>query len=115
MTGEKARLVPEVELGAFRIAQEAVRNTLGHAAARRLRVTVSFQPGGLGLTVSDDGCGFDLADVDEMTRDAHLGLLGMRERAHLLGGQLNVRSAPGKGTVVHASFPLVSPILGKST
>ncbi len=105
VTGEAVRLAPEVELGAFRITQEAVRNTLRHAAARRLRVTVGFGVGELGLTVADDGCGFVPEALDDLAA-AHLGLLGMHERASLLGGHLEVRSAPGTGTVIEARLPL---------
>ncbi len=105
VTGEAVRLAPEVELGAFRITQEAVRNTLRHAAAGRLVATVGFGAGELGLTVADDGCGFVPEALDDLAA-AHLGLLGMHERASLLGGHLEVRSAPGAGTVVEARVPL---------
>lgn len=106
VTGDKAaRLSPEVELGVFRIAQEAVRNTLRHAGARQLRVSLRFEPGELGLTVADDGRGFRPEELEEVA-PAHFGLLGMAERARLLDGQLKVRSAPGEGTMVDAAIPL---------
>jgi len=79
------------------------------AAACRLRVTVHFGSGELMLTVADDGKGFQRVAVDEFSSDGHLGLLGMTERARLLGGHLEVRSAPGEGTVVEASLPLATP------
>lgn len=105
VTGHKARLSPEVELGAFRITQEAVRNTLRHAEARELHVRLHFAPDEVGISVADDGRGFAPEGPDELA-PTHLGLLGMRERAHLLRGRLEVRSAPGEGTVVEASIPL---------
>jgi len=105
VSGDKTRLPPETELGAFRIAQEAVRNTLRHAQARHLCVALRFAPGEVGITVTDDGCGFSTENLDDLA-PSHLGLLGMRERAHLLSGRLEVRSAPGAGTVVEASIPL---------
>jgi signal transduction histidine kinase len=105
ITGEAARLPPDVELGAFRITQEAVRNTLRHASAHRLQVTLAFGTGDLALTVADDGCGFAPDDHSDLA-GPHLGLLGMRERANLLRGHLQVRSAPGTGTVVQARLPL---------
>ncbi|HUZ21823.1 MAG TPA: ATP-binding protein [Acidimicrobiales bacterium] len=108
VTGTGARLAPEVELGAFRIAQEAVRNTLRHAGARRLVVTVEFRANELALSVADDGHGFVPEALDELG-SGHLGLLGMRERTRLLGGHLEVRSAPGHGTVVEATVPLGLP------
>jgi len=108
VTGEAVRLAADVELGAFRITQEAVRNTLRHAGARRLQVSIRFGTDELGLTVADDGRGFTPEMLDDLAA-THLGLLGMRERARLLGGHLQVRSAPGTGTVVHASVPLQTP------
>ncbi len=105
VTGDKTRLPPAVELSGFRIVQESVRNTLRHAAARRLRVSVHFQPSQLTLTVSDDGRGFQPAGIDDLA-GGHLGLLGMRERARLLDGQLEVCSAPGGGTLVDARIPI---------
>ena len=105
VTGTDVRLAPEVELGAFRIVEEAVRNTLRHARARQVTVTVSFRPEALALTVADDGEGFIPQDVADLS-SGHLGLLGMRERSRLLGGHLELRSEPGRGTVVEASIPL---------
>lgn len=110
VTGAEARLPPDVELGAFRIAQEAVRNTIRHAGAREVRVAVGFEPDGLVLVVADDGRGFT-PESAELT-SGHLGLLGMTERASLLGGHLEVHSAPGKGTRVRATLPVGAPRTG---
>ncbi len=106
VTGSEVRLAPEVELGAFRIVQEAVRNTLRHAMATKVQVNLDFGAEGLGLRVSDDGRGFASERMGEQPGDSHLGLLGMRERARLLGGVLDVRSTPGTGTVVEGRIPL---------
>lgn len=103
--GDSARLSPEVELGAFRIVEEAVRNALSHGETHRLRVSVRFGRGELAVAVADDGKGFQPVAVDELAGDGHLGLLGMAERAHLLGGHLEVSSTPGGGTVVDATIP----------
>ena len=108
VSGDTVRLPSDVELGSFRIAQEAVRNTLRHAQARRLHLHLCFGPGDLRITADDDGCGFDATNVDDLA-PGHLGLLGMSERAHLLGGRLDVRSAPGKGTVIEATIPHRAP------
>jgi two-component system sensor histidine kinase UhpB len=104
VTGNEIRLAPELELGAFRIAQEAVNNVIRHARADHLWLTLAFGNGGLRLRVADDGQGFDLAALDRQPQAERLGLLGMRERAALLGGQLTVQSAPGKGTIVEAKL-----------
>jgi len=108
VTGTETRLAPEIELGVFRIVEEAVRNTLRHAGARQLLVTVGFQTDGLALSVSDDGRGFAPEGPAEQG-SGHLGLLGMHERTRLLGGRLEVRSAPGQGTVIEATVPLSTP------
>jgi signal transduction histidine kinase len=105
VTGTKARLTPEIELSAFRIVEEAVRNTLRHAGASQLLVTVGFRADGFALSVADDGRGFAPEDLGEHG-SGHLGLLGMRERTRLLGGRLELRSTPGQGTVVEATVPL---------
>lgn len=108
VTGEAVRLAGDIELGAFRIIQEAVRNSLRHAEARQLQVSVGFRADELRLKVADDGRGFTPDEFDDLAA-THLGLLGMRERARLLDGVLEVRSAPGAGTVVHARVPLRTP------
>jgi len=104
VTGTETRLAPEIELGVFRIVQEAVRNTLRHAEASQLLVTLGFQTDELALSVSDDGRGFVPESLGKQD-SAHLGLLGMHERTRLLGGHIEVRSAPGEGTVVEATVP----------
>ncbi|MHB1974754.1 MAG: sensor histidine kinase [Acidimicrobiales bacterium] len=105
VSGRQSRLSPDLELGAFRIVQESARNTLRHAAALQLSVTVEFGADEITLCASDDGKGFALEEVDEL-EGGHLGLLGMAERASLLGGHLDLRSSPGLGTVVRAVLPL---------
>ncbi len=108
VTGELARGAPEAELGVFRIVQEAVRNVVRHADATRLSVTLAYGDDAVRVVVADDGRGFEQADAGRVA-GSHLGLLGMRERATLLGGRLEVRSAPGGGTVVEATVPLGTP------
>ena len=101
------RLDPELETQCFRIAQEAINNVVKHAHARLVTVEVSQQDEQLHLSVRDDGVGFDVAGSREQAmRGVSLGLLSMEERATLAGGGLQYHSAPGKGTEVHAWFPL---------
>ncbi len=105
--GEPRRLHPDVELAAFRVAQEALTNALQHSAARKVSLTVSFGQRELTLTVEDDGVGFEPPDVQStLTREGHFGLVGMRERVLLLGGRLDIASRPGAGTRVTARFPV---------
>jgi signal transduction histidine kinase len=104
--GRGGRLDPEIELGAFRIVQESLRNALRHAKAHHLHLTIEYRPTELALRVSDDGQGFDATSLGEDSTRRSLGLVGMRERTRLLGGTLDVRSSAGVGTVVEAALPL---------
>lgn len=105
-SGVPQRSEPEVELALYRIAQEAVTNALKHAKAGQIRVKLDFQPEGLQLTVEDDGEGFTPpVSVDEFARNGHFGLLGMNERAELIGASLTVESQPGGGTRISVSYP----------
>jgi PAS domain S-box-containing protein len=93
----------EAALCVFRIAQEALRNAARHAQARAVELSLREVDGGLQLAVQDDGCGFDPA----LERDRpSLGLASMRERVHLLGGELDIDSAPRRGTTIVAWVPL---------
>ena len=101
--GEVRRLEPGVELGAYRIAQQALHNVERHAAARAVKVRVNFGDRSLGIEILDDGIGFDLNRTQ--ADSTSLGLLGMHERAQLLGGSLSVHSKPDLGTTVRAVLP----------
>ncbi|MGD1996202.1 MAG: histidine kinase [Anaerolineae bacterium] len=104
--GPIPRLPPEVELAAYRIAQEALNNAIQHAHAQDIFVRVRCDEGGTTLTVTDDGVGFTLPPrPDELTRVGHFGLVGMQERATALNGTLHVRTAPGEGTQVTVRLP----------
>jgi len=104
--GTVRRLAPEVELAAYRIAQEALNNALQHAHAQNIVVRVRCDPEGLTLSVVDDGVGFTLPQrPDLLTRAGHFGLVGMQERAAQLGGILRVHTAPGEGTRVTVRLP----------
>jgi PAS domain S-box-containing protein len=89
----------------FRIFQETLTNVARHAKATRVEVVLQRQPDRLVLLIHDNGRGFDQADP---SLSNSLGLLGMRERAAILGGQVNISSAAGKGTTVTAWIPLPS-------
>jgi signal transduction histidine kinase len=102
------RLDPVIETECFRLVQEAMTNIARHSKARRVTIDLRIEKGNLHLRVRDDGVGFDVATVREraMYGGVSLGLLSMEERAALAGGELEFISAPGKGTEVHAWFPL---------
>jgi PAS domain S-box-containing protein len=101
-----APLAPEMAIACFRVVQEALTNVVRHAAARHFWIELSQSESVLELVVRDDGVGFDVAATQEQAaRRGRLGLLGMAERVHPLGGTLQVESEPGRGTRIRASFP----------
>jgi PAS domain S-box-containing protein len=101
------RLDPVIETECFRVAQEALTNVVRHAQAKAVTVELRQEDGQLHLCVCDDGIGFDVVAIREKAvRGASLGLLSMEERAVLAGGRLEFNSVPGRGTEVHAWFPL---------
>jgi signal transduction histidine kinase len=105
--GEKRRFSPEVELTLFRIAQEALNNVRKHAHATSVAVTVEFTDGAVQLTLQDNGRGFSLPTLTgDLAASGKLGLVGMYERARLLGGTLDVQSRTGLGTKVIVNVPV---------
>jgi signal transduction histidine kinase len=106
VTGERRRLSPEVELVLFRIAQEALNNVKKHAEATEVVINVEFVDDAVEMAVHDNGKGFTRpVSVEEMATSGHLGLIGMRERARLLGGTLTIQSQPQLGTKVVVTMP----------
>lgn len=103
--GEK-RFLPEFESLLFRIVQEALNNIRRHAQASEATVVIDFTGDKVKVAISDNGRGFELGGgVDDLPRSGKLGLAGMRERARLLGGTLEVQSTPGKGTTLIVEVP----------
>jgi len=97
--GEARRLDSTLEHHLLRIAQEAVANTVKHAAARHVRIDLGFELAGLTLSISDDGRGFDVSAAERRTT-AHFGLPSMRSRAGKVGGTLTINSQIGQGTQI---------------
>lgn len=98
-SGQEQRLAHDVELALYRIAQEALSNVVRHAKASRATLKISFDEKEVGLEVYDNGIGFQMPkSPTDFAPSGHFGLLGMRERAELIGARLEVGSAPGKGT-----------------
>ena len=95
-------LPPRVEVALYRICQEALANVARHAEARRVDIRLVTTPGQVRLSVEDDGRGFDASDLPG---DRH-GLVGINERARMIGGSLDVRSSTGAGTRVEVTVPL---------
>ena len=97
------RLGSEIETTLYRIAQEALNNIAKHARAGHVEIILERRPDHVSLIVEDDGVGFDPAGVDADRRG--FGLLGMQERAALVGATLQIESAPGEGTTVLVRMP----------
>lgn len=109
VSGTPEVLTPDQDLVVYRVAQEAVNNARRHARAGSIDVDLEFAAASFTLRVCDDGIGFTVpAHMEDLTRDGHFGLMGMRERADLVGGTLTVLSAPIRGTVVQLTLPLTS-------
>jgi len=107
MKGDPVRLQPDLELAAYRIVQQAIANVVAHARGANAWIELTFEPDCLSLLVRDDGVGFALPDQPtDLVQQGHFGLMGMRERALLYGGQLTVTSAPGQGATVLARLPV---------
>ncbi len=106
VVGGERRFPPEFESLLFRIVQEALNNIRRHAQAPEASVVIDFSGDKVKVTISDNGRGFALSGrVDDLPRSGKLGLVGMQERARLLGGTLKVQSTPGKGTTLIVEVP----------
>jgi signal transduction histidine kinase len=108
--GKPRRLDEPVELALFRIAQEALRNVEKHASATSATVELDFVDDEVRLSVLDDGKGFALdKNMSDLIQNGKLGLVGMKERAELVGGTLELRSDREGGTRVAVRVKAVSP------
>jgi signal transduction histidine kinase len=103
--GAVRRLGSETELALYRIVQEAINNAVRHAHASSLQVTVEFAPDNVTFCVQDDGAGFTVPQrVGDLVSAGHYGLMGMQERAQLIGAKLSIRSKLGEGTSITAQL-----------
>ena len=99
--GEEKQLPAEVELALFRITQEALNNVRKHANATNAIIDIHYSPSEVQLTVSDNGRGFQVPqNISQLICQNKLGILGMQERVHLLGGTFSIESRLGEGTTV---------------
>ena len=101
------RLRPEIESNLYRIVQEALNNVSKHAQARHVSVLLEHKGHEVTLIVEDDGRGFEVADDRAALRKGGMGLAGIRERTALIGGEVELESAPGEGTTLFIRIPLV--------
>jgi signal transduction histidine kinase len=102
LTKGKSRSLPvRIETGLYRVAQEALTNIVRHASAHHATLQLVLLPDRVSLVIEDDGRGFDTSKK----REGRYGLIGMNERAKLMGGSLNVQSSPGAGTHLEVTVP----------
>ena len=106
VSGEPRRLSADAELVLFRIAQEALRNAEKHGGDCEATVRVEFAENEVVLSVRDDGKGFSAENSGHADRQGKLGLLGMKERAELLGARFEIESRLGEGTTVTVVLPV---------
>jgi signal transduction histidine kinase len=104
-TSKELNISELVATGLFRIFQESLTNVARHSAATKVTATLDIIDGYICLSISDNGKGFDTITRGERKT---LGLLGMKERALMIGGNLNIQSEPGKGTTVIITVPLTT-------
>ncbi|BCU78723.1 hypothetical protein llg_34380 [Luteolibacter sp. LG18] len=97
----------------YRVAQEALTNISRHAKASRAKVRILRMDQGVRMEISDDGRGFPANGIASSRRKKGLGILGMRERAEMVGGVFTLESTPGKGTTVRLDLPDGYPAEGK--
>jgi len=107
----QVRLHPDLEIVCFRIAQEALTNVVRHAQAQKVHIELRQGGTELELVIRDDGVGFDVHAAQKRAMYGEsLGLLGMQERARLVGGQIKIESTPMCGTTIRAHLPLTLPL-----
>jgi signal transduction histidine kinase len=98
--GDYYRFDPQKELIIFRIFQETLNNIINHSRAKTVDVTLGYQPQHFWLTVADDGMGFDISSLECNERCRGLGIQNMRNRAKLIGAEIQFMSVLEKGTAI---------------
>ena len=104
--GDERRLTSEIEMTLYRMAQESLSNVARHAQSERVSLSMHFTANEIKMTIEDNGRGFDVPESPaEFSPSGHFGLLGMHERAELIGANLDIQSAIGEGTRLTVSLP----------
>ena len=110
--GNPRPLLPEFELGLYRLAQESLSNVRRHAHATHVKIGLTYEEDSVRLDISDDGVGFEAPmDLANLIKSGRLGLMGIYERARLFGGKATIISSPGQGTQVTVVVPLTAIVL----
>jgi signal transduction histidine kinase len=109
--GKERKLATNVEAQIIRVTQEAVLNAIQHSGATEISLVLEYAEKDLTVCVSDNGHGFEQTAASQ--KRLHFGLVGMRERAGLIGAELSIETSPGKGTRVALSVPYHAVLLDK--
>ena len=105
--GDEIRLPPETEIALYRMAQEGLTNIVRHSQAKNAYINLHYTQNDVKLTLIDDGCGFEVPESPgEFAPSGHFGLLGLHERAELIGANLEIHSSPGEGTRLTVTLPI---------
>lgn len=112
IVGKPQPLPPELELGLYRLAQEALSNVRRHAGATHVDLSLTYGEEAVKLEIADNGVGFEMpSDPAELVHLGRLGLVGMQERARLFGGRAVIRSQPGAGATITVLIPFAATAL----
>ena len=107
--GKPFNLPSSIEIAVYRVVQESLINIRKHAGATKVALSIEFNHDELSLEINDNGQGFDLVEtLGSAISVGHLGLLGMKQRAEMLGGNMNIKTGEGNGTTVSFHFPVNS-------
>ncbi|OGN88364.1 MAG: hypothetical protein A2158_02210 [Chloroflexi bacterium RBG_13_46_14] len=105
--GNHTRLEPNVEITVYRVVQEALNNIRKHAEATRVDLYLSYNDDNVIVKIKDNGVGFDLTDtINNAISVGNLGILGMKQRVDMLGGNIDIQTRHGKGTTITLTLPL---------
>lgn len=104
--GQKIKLLPVIEVAAFRIIQEALNNIRKHSKATRALVKIEFTKNTINIIISDNGIGFSRESIKKSDESSGYGLMSMEERVMLINGRIEINSSPGKGTKIMVSIPI---------
>jgi len=105
-------LPPDTALKLFRVAQEGLNNVVKHSCATEASLEVTLEPDHVRLAIQDNGKGFEPDDISPTSAGDGFGLVGMAERARMMGGDLTITSAPGRGTTIIISVPRIAAPAG---
>ena len=108
--GFQAKLPPQIETALYRIIQEALNNVAKHSGANRVEVHLERKDSLISASITDNGKGFDLGKaLNPESPERGFGIIGMRERVSLLGGEIDIQSRPGFGTFLYIEVPYPNP------